>query len=96
MNKYFMNGKLIYKAPDHNTKRCEAEKWVFLPHLDFERMKANPYQEHEAIKKPESVCVCPFQVISLTDSGNNYLICKIFCSSFRCRFLQPHRPLQSS
>ena len=49
MNKFYMNGKLIHKASDHNTKRCEVEKWVFLPHSDFERMKANPYQEHEAI-----------------------------------------------
>ncbi len=45
----YMNGKLIHKASDHNTKRCEVEKWVFLPHSDFERLKANPYQEHEAI-----------------------------------------------
>ena len=37
------------KASDHNTKRCEVEKLVFLPHSDFERLKANPYQEHEAI-----------------------------------------------
>ena len=44
-----MNGKLTHKASDHNTKRCEVEKWVFLPHSDFERLKANPYQEHEAI-----------------------------------------------
>ena len=49
MNKFYMNGKLIHKASDHNTKRCEIEKWVFLPHSDFERLKANPYQEHEAI-----------------------------------------------
>jgi len=49
MNKFYMNGKLIHKASDHNTKRCEVEKWVFLPHSDFERLKANPYQEHEAI-----------------------------------------------
>ena len=49
MNKFYMNGKLIHKASDHNTKRCEVEKWVFLPHFDFERLKANPYQEHEAI-----------------------------------------------
>ena len=47
MNKFYMNGKLIHKASDHNTKRCEVEKWVFLPHSDFERLKANPYQEHE-------------------------------------------------
>ena len=39
----------MHKASDHNTKRCEVEKWVFLPHSDFERLKANPYQEHEAI-----------------------------------------------
>ena len=44
MNKFYMNGKLIHKASDHNTKRCEVEKWVFLPHSDFERLKANPYQ----------------------------------------------------
>ena len=44
-----MNGKLTHKASDHNTKRCEVEKWVFLPHSDFERLKENPYQEHEAI-----------------------------------------------
>ena len=49
MNKYYMNGKLTHKASDHNTKRCEVEKWVFLPHSDFERLKENPYQEHEAI-----------------------------------------------
>ena len=49
MNKFYMNGKLTHKASDHNTKRCEVEKWVFLPHSDFERLKANPYQEHEAI-----------------------------------------------
>ena len=49
MNKFYMNGKLIHKASDHNTKRCEVEKWVFLPHSDFERLKANPDQEHEAI-----------------------------------------------
>ena len=48
MNKFYMNGKLIHKASDHNTKRCEVEKLVFLPHSDFERLKANPYQEHEA------------------------------------------------
>ena len=49
MNKYFISGKLMNKASDHNTKRCEVEKWVFLPHSDFERLKSNPYQEHEAI-----------------------------------------------
>ena len=49
MNKFYMNGKLMHKASDHNTKRCEVEKWVFLSHSDFERLKANPYQEHEAI-----------------------------------------------
>lgn len=49
MNKFYMNGKLTHKASAHNTKRCEVEKWVFLPHSDFERLKANPYQEHEAI-----------------------------------------------
>ena len=49
MIKFYMNGKLIHKASDHTTKRCEVEKWVFLPHSDFERLKANPYQEHEAI-----------------------------------------------
>ena len=49
MNKFYMNGKLIHKASDHKTNRCEVEKWVFLPHSDFERLKANPYQEHEAI-----------------------------------------------
>ena len=42
MNNYFMSGKLMHKASDHNTKRCEVEKWVFLPHSDFERLKANP------------------------------------------------------
>ena len=25
MNKFYMNGKLIHKASDHNTKRCEVE-----------------------------------------------------------------------
>lgn len=49
MNKYSMSGKLMHKASDHNTKRCEVEKWVFLPHSDFERLKSNPYHEHEAI-----------------------------------------------
>ena len=49
MNKLYMNGKLTHKASDHNTKKCMVEKWVFLPHSDFERLKANPYQEHEAI-----------------------------------------------
>ena len=49
MNKFYMNGKLIHKASNHNTKCCEVEKWVFLPHSDFERLKSNPYQEHEAI-----------------------------------------------
>ena len=49
MNKFHMNCKLTHKASDHNTKRCEVEKWVFLPHSDFERLKENPYQEHEAI-----------------------------------------------
>ena len=49
MNKFYMNDKLTHKASDYNTKRCEVEKWVFLPHSDFERLKANPYQEHEAI-----------------------------------------------
>ncbi len=49
MDKFYMNGKLIHKASNHNTKRCGIEKWVFLPHSDFERLKANPYQEHEAI-----------------------------------------------
>ncbi|SHM86128.1 hypothetical protein [Ruminococcus flavefaciens] len=46
MNKFYMNGKLIHKASDHNTKRCEVEKWVFLPHSDFERLKANPYRRN--------------------------------------------------
>ena len=41
MNKFYMNGKLIHKASDHNNKRCEVEKWVFLPHSDFERLKAD-------------------------------------------------------
>ena len=49
MNKFYMNGKLTHKASDHSTKRCEVEKWVFLPHSDFEMLKENPYQEHEAI-----------------------------------------------
>ena len=35
----------MHKASDHNTKRCEVEKWVFLPHSDFERLKANPYND---------------------------------------------------
>ena len=26
MNKFYMNGKLIHKASEHNTKRCEVEK----------------------------------------------------------------------
>ena len=29
MNNYFMSGKLIHKASDHNARRCEVEKWVF-------------------------------------------------------------------
>lgn len=37
------------------TSRFEDEKLVFLPRSDFERMKADSYQEHEAIIKPESV-----------------------------------------
>jgi len=49
MDKYTMSGKLMHKASNHNTKRCEVAKWVFLPHSDFERLKSNPYQEHEAI-----------------------------------------------
>ena len=49
MNKFYMNGKLIHKASDRNTKRCEVEKWVFLPHSGFKRLKANPYQEHKSI-----------------------------------------------
>ena len=55
MNNYFMNGKLTHKVSDHSTRRSKKKKWVFLPHSDYERMKAEPYQEHEAIKKPESV-----------------------------------------
>ena len=50
MNKFYMNGKLIHKASDHNTKRCEVEKWVFLPHSDFERLKANPYGDENLSK----------------------------------------------
>ncbi|HOO06579.1 MAG TPA: hypothetical protein PLH83_08835 [Ruminococcus sp.] len=42
MNNFYMNGKLIHKASDQNTQRCEVEKWVFLPHSDFERLKSNP------------------------------------------------------
>lgn len=49
MNDIVLNGKLTHKASDHNTKKCIVEKWVFLPHSDFERLKTNPYQEHEAI-----------------------------------------------
>ena len=49
MKEFYMNGKLTHKASDHNTKKCKVEKWVFLPHSDFIRLKANPYQEHEAI-----------------------------------------------
>lgn len=49
MNKFYMNGKLTHKASNHNTKRCELKKLVFLPHSNFERLKSNPYQEHEAI-----------------------------------------------
>lgn len=30
MNKFYMNGKLIHKDFNHNTKRCEVEKWLFL------------------------------------------------------------------
>ena len=52
MNKFYMNGKLIHKASDHNTKRCEIEKWVFLPHSDFERLKVNPYGD-EYVSKVE-------------------------------------------
>lgn len=50
MNNYFMSGKLMHKASDHNTKRCEVEKWVFLPHSDFERLKANPYGDEYVSK----------------------------------------------
>ena len=57
MNKFYMNGKLIHKASNHNTKRCEVEKWVFLPHSDFERLKANPY------------CVEPSNGLKDTDYG---------------------------
>ena len=57
MNKFYMNGKLIHKASDHNTKRCEVEKWVFLPHSDFVRLKANPY------------CVEPSNGLEDTDYG---------------------------
>ena len=49
MNQYFISGKLMHRPSNHNIKRCELEKWVFLPHSDFERLKSNPYQEHEAI-----------------------------------------------
>jgi hypothetical protein len=55
MNKFYINGKLTHKASDHNTNRCEVEKWVFLPHSDFERLKANPYLEHEAITAPREL-----------------------------------------
>ena len=58
MNKYFISGKLMHKASDHNTKRCEVEKWVFLPHSDFERLKSNPYQEHEAITAAKEEMSC--------------------------------------
>lgn len=49
MNDFYINGKLTHKASNHNTKPCKIEKWVFLPHSDFESLKANPYQEHKAI-----------------------------------------------
>ena len=49
MNKYFISSKLMHRASNHNTKRCEIEKWVFLPHSGFERLKANLYQENEVI-----------------------------------------------
>ena len=49
MNKFYMNGKLIHKASNRNTKRCEVEKQVFLPHSGFEILKANLYQENEVI-----------------------------------------------
>ena len=57
MNKFYMNGKLIHKASDHNTKRCEVEKWVFLPHSDFERLKASPYQDlFESLLEMQNNC----------------------------------------
>lgn len=49
MYDFYINGKLTHKASDHNTKLCKVEKWVYLPHSDFERLKEKPYQEHEAI-----------------------------------------------
>ena len=49
MNKFYMNGKLIHKASDYNTKRCAVEKLCISASSDFEQLKANPYQEHEAI-----------------------------------------------
>ena len=30
MDKYTMSGKLMHKASDHNTKRCEVEKWILV------------------------------------------------------------------
>ena len=78
MNDFFMNGKLMFKASDHKTKRCKVEKWVFLPHYDFERIKANPYQDHNAITackelmyEDEHICHC---IMLLDELGNDGLL----------------------
>ena len=49
MKDFYINGRLTHKASDHNTKPCKIEKWVYLPHSDFIKLKEKPYQEHEAI-----------------------------------------------
>ena len=40
-----ISGKSDNYSTESNSKRCVVEKWVFLPHLDFERLKVNLYQE---------------------------------------------------
>ena len=49
MKDFYINGRLTHKASDHNTKPCKIEKWVYLSHSDFVKLKEKPYQEHEAI-----------------------------------------------
>ena len=78
MNDFFMNGKLMFKASDHKTKRCKVEKWVFLPHYDFEKIKRNPFQDHIAITackelmyEDEHICHC---IMLLDEHGNDGLL----------------------
>ncbi|GEM_PF-3657382 len=46
MNKFYMNGKLIHKAFDHNTKRCEVEK----------------YEQHRSTHLNELRLCCPIEI----------------------------------